>query len=111
MQKYEIPVGKLLHHYAVLIIIGIVQVSMIVCFLGEQLETEKHPDFRNPVPFAGKLCRFACAIVMHCKLVPEFAKAMQLMKFANNNPELFINSKVAFAIGLQQFFVALIVEV
>lgn len=45
------------------------------------------------------MTRFGCINALHLQLVPEFAKAMRLMNFVNNNPEEFSQSRIPFLIG------------
>ena len=56
--------------------------------------------------------KFPCAIALHFYLFPEVEKGMKIMKFANNNPELFDKngSQLAYLIGLVQLLLAIYTE-
>lgn len=59
------------------------------------------------------LVKFPCCIALHFVLCPEVAKGMELMKFANNHPDDFVQygSEIAYLIGLTQAAIAAVAEV
>lgn len=62
--------------------------------------------------FAVFYIKFPCAIALHFYLYPEVAKGMNLMKYANNQVDDFVQngSEISFIIGLTQVSMALIAE-
>jgi hypothetical protein len=47
------------------------------------------------------LVKFPCALALHLYLYPEVENGMVIMKFTNNNPELFYGygSEISFTLG------------
>lgn len=41
----------------------------------------------NNNSFEVFIARFGCTTALHLQCAPEFAKALKLMKFVNNNPD------------------------
>lgn len=62
--------------------------------------------------FAVFLVKFPCTIALHFVLYPEVAKGMAIMKFANQQPHLFIKngSEISFLLGLSQVSLSLFCE-
>lgn len=62
--------------------------------------------------YAVFIVKFPCAIALHICLYPEIAKGMNLMKFANNQHELFVDggSQIGYLLGCVQVFTALFAE-
>ena len=56
--------------------------------------------------------KFPCAVALHLCLYPEVMSGMTIMKFSNNQPELFENngSQIAFFIGFMQYLTAVFCE-
>jgi hypothetical protein len=65
-----------------------------------------------PHDFSVFYVKFPCAIALHFCLYPEVAKGMELMKFCNNHPELFVagGSEISFFIAFIQVFTAILAE-
>jgi hypothetical protein len=57
--------------------------------------------------------KLPCAYALHLYLYPEVQKGMEIMKFANNQPQMFVScgSEISFTLGLIQVFLALYTEV
>lgn len=51
--------------------------------------------------FAVFFVKFPCAMALHFVLYPEVANGMSLMKFANNQPHLFVDygSEISWILG------------
>jgi len=62
--------------------------------------------------FAVWFVKFPCTLALHFVLYPEVANGMSLMKFANNQPHLFVNhgSEISYILGLSQVTSALLCE-
>lgn len=73
---------------------------------GSEFSTEFSHDF------ALFFVKYPCAIALHLILYPEVARGMMIMKFANNQPESFVEygSEVAFVIGFCQATLGIIAE-
>lgn len=58
------------------------------------------------------LVKFPCALALHLYIYPEISKGLSLMKFANNNPELFVEngSEISFLIGMVQYITSNLTE-
>lgn len=56
--------------------------------------------------------KFPCTLALHFVLYPEVANGMNIMKFANQQPHLFVNngSEISFFLGFSQVFSALFCE-
>ena len=56
--------------------------------------------------------KFACAYGVHLYLYPEVQKAMMIMKYSNNHPELFVEngSEISYSIGFLQFCLSVYTE-
>ena len=65
-----------------------------------------------PRSFLVFYVKLPCAIALHFCLYPEVAKGMNLMKFANNQCDQFVEygSEVSFGVGFIQVFTALLAE-
>ena len=70
----------------------------------------------KPEPFNDNFkvffVKFPCAIALHFCLYPEVAKGMNMMKFANNQYDQFVENgdKVAYFLGFVQVFTGLLAE-
>jgi hypothetical protein len=66
------------------------------------LENEKDKREWHGESFNLFIVKFPCCIALHFVLCPEVAKGMELMKFANNHPDYFVQygSEIAYCIGL-----------
>lgn len=62
--------------------------------------------------FAVWFVKFPCTLALHFVLCPEVTAGMNLMKFANNQPDQFVRygSEVSYWLGLNQVFSALFCE-
>jgi hypothetical protein len=62
--------------------------------------------------FALFYVKFPCAVALHLVLFPQVAKGMKIMKFANNQCDLFVENgaEIAYTIGLIQALTALLCE-
>ena len=93
-------------------VIALMVMSMVGCMyyhLINSAETERQ--------FIGDfnlfLVKFPCCIALHFVLCPEVAKGMELMKFANNHPDEFVQygSEISYMIGFIQGSIALAAEI
>lgn len=91
--------------------IAIMILSMVGCLLY-QLENANQARYFL-ADFNLFVVKFPCCIALHFVLCPEVAKGMELMKFANNHPHLFVEygSEISYFIGLAQALIALAAEV
>jgi hypothetical protein len=62
--------------------------------------------------FAVWFVKFPCTLALHFVLCPEVTAGMNLMKFCNNQPQMFVpyGSEVGYFLGLNQVFSALFCE-
>lgn len=88
------------------ILIVIVQCTMLWCIANVLQRAEAVTiSLENNKNFEVFIARFGCAVALNLKCIPEFAKSLKLMKFVNNNPDEFRQSRIPFIIGLTQFLV------
>lgn len=94
------------------LIVAFVVCSMLGCMVYQILNEPEGSRF-FPDDFSIFFVKFPCAIALHFCLYPEVARGMELMKFANNHPELFVDggSEISFGIAFIQVFTALLAEV
>ena len=92
------------------LIVAFVVCSMLGCMVYQIVTSTSETAF--PHDFSVFYVKFPCAIALHFCLYPEVAKGMELMKFANNHPELFVNggSEISYCIAFIQVFTALVAE-
>jgi len=92
------------------LIVAFVVCSMLGCMVY-QILTDKAPR-SFPHDFSIFYVKFPCAVALHFCLYPEVAKGMELMKFTNNHPKLFVDggSEISFFIAFIQVFTALCAE-
>lgn len=92
------------------IMVAIVAISMQVCMLGALWEEEEELEMSDS--FLVFYVKLPCAIALHFCLYPEVAKGMNLMKFANNQSEQFVQygAEISYFIGFIQVFTALVTE-
>lgn len=91
--------------------IGLMVVSMVFCMLYQLIWTPTSPpSFQKD--FNLFVVKFPCTIALHLVLCPEVAKGMELMKFANNHPALFVENgaEISYLIGMTQAFCAFAAE-
>ena len=71
--------------------VAFVVISMLGC-MNYAIITNENFDYTPSVShsFAVFYIKFPCAIALHFFLYPDIAKGMNLMKFANNQHELFV---------------------
>ena len=57
--------------------------------------------------------KLPCALALHLYLYPEVQKGMMIMKFANNQPDQFVEngSQISFCLGVLQFVLAIYTEI
>jgi hypothetical protein len=92
------------------LIVAFVVCSMLGCMVYQIITSNEKLSF--PHEFSVFYVKFPCAIALHFCLYPEVAKGMELMKFSNNHPELFVEcgSEISFMIAFIQVFTALCAE-
>jgi hypothetical protein len=92
--------------------IAIMILSMVGCLLL-QLHSDAAEKHFHADNFNLFLVKFPCCIALHFVLCPEVAKGMELMKFANNHPDEFVQygSEISYLIGLAQALIAAAAEV
>ena len=66
---------------------------MLSCML-HSIITNEHEEFGPTFSksFTVLLVKFPCAVALHLCLYPEVMSGMTIMKFSNNQPELFENN-------------------
>lgn len=81
------------------------QIIMIVCLQSQltEFDLEFHPNFYV------LLVKFPCSIALHLFLHPEIHKGLVIMKYANNQAELFhgFGSQISFMLGFMQMFISI----
>lgn len=85
------------------IVIVLVSTSMLVCIQIAMINNEGGEyGFGESHNFALFFIKFPCAVALHLMLYPEVARGMIIMKYANNEPDKFVEggSEVAFVIGM-----------
>ena len=91
----------------------LITVSFLVCILVAIIQNEAGAfGFDTAANFGIFFIKFPCALALHLMLYPEVARGMMIMKFANNEPERFVDggSETAFLIGLTQCMLAILTE-
>jgi len=93
------------------LIVAFVVCSMLGCMVIQIVTGTDELTF--PHDFSVFYVKFPCAIALHFCLYPEVAKGMELMKFANNHPELFVpgGSEISYFIACIQVFCSVLAEV
>lgn len=56
------------------------------------------------------IVRFICGLILHLALFEEFARALNLMKFAMNHEDVFDSPGAAFAVAFLQALITFLVE-
>lgn len=85
---------------------------MIVCIYTQISDpSEFHLDFEPKFPVL--LVKLPCAIALHLYLHPEVRKGLDIMKFSNNQAELFhsYGSHISFVLGFLQIFISLFAQI
>jgi hypothetical protein len=74
---------------------------MLTCMLIELLNQDPE-ELTFAHTYIVFFVKFPCAIALHFALYPEVAKGMEIMKFANNDCEQFVQhgSEIGYCIGL-----------
>lgn len=98
--------------YSVLILTQTV-VTMLLCMLYAII-TDEGGAYTPQVAsnFALFYVKFPCAVALHFVLYPQVGKGMKIMKFANNQCDMFVEngSEIAYMIGFIQVLAALLCE-
>ena len=73
---------------------------MLTCMLIE-LYNQDSSELTFAHTYIVFFVKFPCAIALHFALYPEVHKGMEIMKFANNDCDLFVEngSQIAYTIG------------
>lgn len=82
------------------LIVAFVVCSMLGCMAYQMIFSEEPRTF--PHDFSVFYVKFPCAVALHFVLYPEVAKGMEMMKFANNHPDLFVpsGSEISYFVAL-----------
>lgn len=85
---------------------------MLGCMTYGLVTNEEKSDYAFSHTFTVFFIKVPCSIALHLLLYPEVSIGMQVMKFANQNPNLFVKngSEIAFCLGLLQVLMALFCE-
>lgn len=98
--------------FSCLIVYAIVD-ALLFCMLFA-IATNENCDYTPNIAhnFAVFFVKFPCTLALHFVLYPEVANGMNLMKFCNNQPHLFVNygSEIGYVLGANQVFSALLCE-
>jgi hypothetical protein len=98
--------------YSVLILNQTV-VTMLLCMLYAII-TDEGGAYTPQVAssFALFYVKFPCAVALHFVLYPQVGKGMKIMKFANNQCDMFVpgGAEISYTIGLIQVMTALLCE-
>mmetsp|Transcript_12165 Transcript_12165/g.20504 ORF Transcript_12165/g.20504 Transcript_12165/m.20504 type:complete len:137 (-) Transcript_12165:403-813(-) len=89
-ERLLLTTQKMSHNFSNLLIIFGVQILMVTCMLVEIVNKDEFSNIFIPQRTL-LMVKLPCAIALHLHLYPEVHKGMVIMKFANNQPELFIN--------------------
>lgn len=96
--------------YSCLVVNGIVN-GLLICMIyaiiiNDGKDTDIGAQYTPNIAhsFAVWFVKFPCTLALHFVLYPEVANGMNLMKFANNQPHLFVNngSEISFILGFCQ---------
>mmetsp|Transcript_12167 Transcript_12167/g.20511 ORF Transcript_12167/g.20511 Transcript_12167/m.20511 type:complete len:217 (-) Transcript_12167:89-739(-) len=95
------------------LLVALVVTIMLTCMMYAIVTNEAGeytPAFSHS--FAVFIVKLPCAVALHFALYPEVAKGMGLMKFSNNQPDLFVEggSQIGFLIGCVQVFTSIFAE-
>ena len=95
------------------ILVQTVVVAMLVCMLYA-MWTNENGDYTPNIAhsYAVWIVKFPCAVALHFFLYPEVANGMNIMKFANQQCDLFVpyGSEISFILGLISVSTALLCE-
>lgn len=87
---------------------------MLAC-IGYAIYSNEAGEYTAVYPgsFALFIVKYPCAIALHLAVYPQFGKGLAIMKFANNQVDLFDHngSEIAYCIGLTQTVLAAAAEV
>lgn len=74
---------------------------MLICMLYSFIYLDEGGHEEEKSSLAVLIVKLPCAIALHLSLYPEVRKGMVIMKFANNQPEQFMDSgsEISFVIG------------
>ena len=110
VNKYQLDRVFISRNLHFSLVIFLVQITMMVCMVFENISQGLSPGFDTNNKFPVLIARFACSVALHLKFIPDFAKGMKLINFVNNNPELFLSSRIAYLIGFMQIVIAFLGE-
>jgi len=102
-EKYLIHESKQAQmFYSCLLVYAMVN-SFLACIYYEIVSNsdgEYDPNIAKN--FGVWFVKFPCVLALHFVLYPEVANGMNIMKFANNQPDLFVNngSEISYVLGL-----------
>jgi len=98
--------------FSCLLVYGIVNSFLVcVCYAIATNEDEGYsPNIAKN--FGVWIVKFPCVLALHFVLYPEVANGMSIMKFANNQSHLFVNSgaEISYVLGLIQVLSSLLCE-
>jgi hypothetical protein len=97
--------SSLMVHFVVIVMLLCMLYAMSINEEGEYTPNISHN-------FAVWLVKFPCAVALHFMLYPEVANGMAVMKFSNNQSDLFVcnGSEISYILGLLQVLSALFCE-
>lgn len=72
---------------------------------GILYELTLHSPHYIPESLSTLIVKFPCSAALHMLLSPQVAQGMAIMKYANNQPQEFVNegSQIAFVLGFLQY--------
>ena len=95
------------------LLVNIVVIMMLICMLYA-IWTDENGDYTPNIAhsYAVWIVKFPCAVALHFFLYPEVANGMAIMKFANNQCDLFVpqGSEISYMLGLLQVSTGLLCE-
>lgn len=106
-----VPEKRAQMFYMALVTQGIVFTMLFCMSYGIYINEEgSGKEFSHS--FTVFFVKLPCTIALHLLLYPEVATGLDIMKFANQNPDLFIGNgaEIAFILGLIQVFMAVFCE-
>lgn len=111
--KFLIHPSKQAQHLYQCLLTHAIVIALLSCMLYA-IKTDENGDYTPNIAhsFAVWFVKFPCTLSLHFVLYPEVANGMNIMKFTNNQPHLFVNngSEIGFILGSIQVFTALLCE-
>jgi len=62
---------------------------MLTCMVSEIIDIEAAREAKIPYEFRVLIVKFPCSVALHMSLTPEIDQGLQIMKYANNQADLF----------------------